>query len=62
MKNYSLILFFLLGSLTCLAQPNNPTNPVPIDGGLSLLVIGGSLYASYRIRRELNQDNDPKEE
>lgn len=62
MKNYSLILFFLLGSLTCLAQPNNPTNPVPIDGGLSLLVLGGSLYAAKRIRQQFLKNNDPKEE
>jgi len=29
------------------AQPNNPTNPVPLDGGISLLVAGGAALA-YR--------------
>jgi len=59
---YQLLAICLLFCLFTFAQPNNPTNPVPLDGGLSLLAIGGSAYAAYRIRQKKNHQEETKEE
>ncbi len=42
------------------SQPNNPTNPVPLDGGLSLLLAAGAGlgYRGYRNYRQ-NRGKDP---
>ena len=36
------------------AQPGVPTAPdqAPIDGGLSLLALGGGAYATWKLRRK----------
>jgi hypothetical protein len=35
------------------AQPSNPINPVPLDGGLSLLIAGGAAlgYKAYKNKK-----------
>ncbi len=33
-----------------MAQPNNPTNPVPMDGGLSLLEAGCAALG-YKVNK-----------
>ncbi len=42
-------------SLTVMAQPNNPGNPVPLDGGLSLLLAGGAALG-YRVYKETRKN------
>lgn len=46
-----LIYTGLLLCITSLAysQPDNPDNPVPLDGGLSLLVAGGLAYGAKKV-------------
>ena len=34
---------------TAFAQPGNPTNPVPLDGGISLLIAAGAAYGAKKI-------------
>ena len=58
-----LIMFVILCLMThpAASQPNNPTNPVPLDGGLSLLLAAGAGlgykgYRNYRQNRGRNQD------
>ncbi len=59
---YLLLVICLLFCLFSVAQPNNPTNPVPLDGGLSLLAIGGSAYAAYRFKKKQNSQEETMEE
>ena len=35
--------------ITAFAQPGNPTNPVPLDGGISLLIAAGAAYGAKKI-------------
>lgn len=54
------ILVFILAlglSNELQAQPNNPTNPVPLDGGLSLLVAGGAALGYKQFRRMKENNN-----
>jgi len=44
MKKIVFTFCLILGGLAANAQPNNPSNPVPLDGGLSLLVAAGAAY------------------
>lgn len=39
-RNIFLVAFLLMG-VAVMAQPGNPSNPAPIDGGLSLLIAAG---------------------
>lgn len=59
---FLLLALNLLICLLAFAQPNNPTNPVPLDGGLSLIVLGGSAYAAYRIKQKKQKKDITKEE
>lgn len=54
MKRAFFVFAFLFVSGMAMAQPNNPTNPVPLDGGLSLLIAaGGALgYKMYKGKRQ----------
>jgi hypothetical protein len=51
MKSMKYIL--TLGLFACafgelLAQPNNPNDPVPLDGGLTLLLTAGAVYGAKK--------------
>ena len=48
-----LAIITLLATLSY-AQPGLPTAPdqAPIDGGLSLLALGGGAYAAWKLRRK----------
>ena len=54
MKGLLTLVFFLAFVTLALAQPSNPTNPVPLDGGLSiLLAAGGALgYKMYKNKKK----------
>jgi hypothetical protein len=43
----TLILTMLV--LVVFAQPGNPNNPVPIDGGISLLIAAGAAFGAKKI-------------
>jgi hypothetical protein len=46
-----LFTLILIGSVYVLqAQPLNPNNPVPLDGGISLLVAAGALYGAKKLK------------
>lgn len=51
------ILFFgfLFLSLHSVAQPDRPTNPVPLDGGLSLLILAGCVAGYKAIKNNENK-------
>ena len=36
------------------AQPINPSNPTPIDGGLTALMIAGAGYGLKKMRENIN--------
>lgn len=50
MKKVILFGMFLGLGLVANAQPNNPNNPVPLDGGISLLVAAGAAYGVKKFR------------
>jgi len=55
------ILVFILAlglSNELQAQPNNPTNPVPLDGGLSLLVAGGATLGYKKYKAMKNKETE----
>ena len=54
MKHLLTILFFLALAVITHAQPGLPTAPdqAPIDGGLSLLALGGGAYAAWKLKRK----------
>jgi hypothetical protein len=35
--------------LVAFAQPGNPNNPVPLDGGISLLIAAGAAFGAKKI-------------
>ena len=47
------LLLTSLGLLTIVAvayaQPGNPTNPIPLDGGISLLIAAGAAFGAKKI-------------
>lgn len=51
MKRIVLLYFFVTITSFAMSQPNNPSNPVPLDGGLSLLVAGGAALG-YKIYKK----------
>ena len=55
MKRILLTVAFM--ALVCVvgAQPNNPTNPVPLDGGLGLLIAAGAAYGAKKLRDNRKQ-------
>ncbi|MHB1277095.1 MAG: PID-CTERM protein-sorting domain-containing protein [Bacteroidia bacterium] len=48
-KIFFITLFFGFGYIAS-AQPGNPTPPVPLDGGISLLVAAGAAYGVKKFR------------
>ncbi|MDX5320085.1 MAG: hypothetical protein LPK45_03340 [Bacteroidota bacterium] len=54
----TLLLLLLLFSLQapCLAQPDNPNNPVPLDGGLSLLLGAGMAFGAKKWMNSRNKE------
>jgi hypothetical protein len=49
MKKFIPTLILLLAVIVVYAQPGNPTNPVPIDGGISLLIAAGAAFGAKKI-------------
>lgn len=49
-KRILLLCLLILLMLPLIAQPDNPNNPVPIDGGLGLLSAAGIAYAASRLK------------
>lgn len=53
MKKRILILCLLILLIfPLMAQPTNPNNPVPVDGGLGLLAAAGLAYAASRLKKQ----------
>lgn len=50
MKKLALLVAFVGLTYVANAQPGNPTNPVPLDGGISLLVAAGAAYGVKKYR------------
>lgn len=50
MKKVFFIALFVGFAYVANAQPGNPTPPVPLDGGISLLVAAGAAYGVKRYR------------
>ena len=49
MKKYFTTLGLLMIVLAAFAQPGNPNNPVPLDGGISLLIAAGAAFGAKKI-------------
>lgn len=65
MKKYLLLLLFLCIVTVAIAADGDPGLPggdpdVPLDGGVSLLVLAGAVYGVKRIR-EINKRSPDKE-
>jgi hypothetical protein len=59
MKKIIITAAFLAMATIAMAQPGNPQNPVPLDGGLSLLLAAGAAYGAKKWnanRKEKEQD------
>lgn len=52
-----IIGWLLLAPALVSAQPLEPMNPTPIDGGVSLLIAGGAAIAAARYRK-INRDKN----
>lgn len=50
MKKILLLAVFVGLGYVASAQPGNPNNPVPLDGGLSLLAVAGAAYGFKKFR------------
>ena len=49
MKKFLPTLILSLLVIAAFAQPGNPTNPVPLDGGISLLIAAGAAFGAKKI-------------
>ena len=49
MKKLILTLTLTLVVVGLYAQPTNPTNPVPLDAGLSILIAAGAAYGAKKV-------------
>ncbi len=49
MKKLIPTLILLMIVTVAFAQPGNPTNPVPLDGGISLLIAAGAAFGAKKI-------------
>jgi hypothetical protein len=47
-KLFTLAILLFIVTLT-FAQPGNPNPPVPIDGGISLLIAAGAAFGAKKI-------------
>lgn len=52
------LLFFVIPSV---AQPDNPNNPVPLDGGLGLLAAGGVALALRKLKNRYTDSGNEDE-
>ncbi|HCS20720.1 MAG TPA: hypothetical protein DIW47_09205 [Bacteroidetes bacterium] len=50
MKKLIILAAFVGMGYVANAQPSNPTPPVPLDGGISLLVAAGAAYGVKKFR------------
>ena len=48
MKKVIITAAFLAVASIAMAQPANPGNPVPLDGGLGLLMAAGAAYGAKK--------------
>lgn len=51
MKTFKLLFsvaFLLVASGEIFAQPANPSDPVPLDGGITLLLTAGAVYGAKK--------------
>jgi len=49
MKKFLPTLILSMLVLVAFAQPGNPNNPVPLDGGISLLIAAGAAFGAKKI-------------
>jgi len=49
MKKLFTVAILLFVVTVVFAQPGNPSNPVPIDGGISLLIAAGAAFGAKKI-------------
>jgi hypothetical protein len=49
MKKILSTLMLTMLVLVVFAQPGNPNNPVPLDGGISLLIAAGAAFGAKKI-------------
>ena len=49
MKKFLPTLILSTLVLAAFAQPGNPNNPVPLDGGISLLIAAGAAFGAKKI-------------
>lgn len=56
MKKYITTLVLLTVVIVAYAQPGNPANPVPLDGGISLLIAAGAAFGAKKIYDAKKQD------
>lgn len=49
MKKIFTTLCLLTLVIVAFAQPGNPSNPVPLDGGISLLIAAGAAFGAKKI-------------
>ncbi len=49
MKKFLILASFVLCSVVTYAQPQPPNNPVPLDGGISLLIAAGAAFGAKKV-------------
>lgn len=55
MKKITLLTALLLVAVAANAQPGFPSLPVPVDGGLGLLIAGGAILGGKKLLKR-NED------
>ena len=60
MKKFILLFVFtlLVGAATAFAQPGMPDgsdDAVPVDGGITVLLVGGALYGAKKLKERNNK-------
>lgn len=48
-KHFILTASFVLLTAVAMAQPGNPNTPVPLDGGVSLLIAAGAALGGKKL-------------
>jgi hypothetical protein len=55
---FSIFIFIPALYISASAQPGPPANePIPIDGGLTFLIIAGATYGASRIYKDQKKEN-----
>lgn len=55
---FAIMVLLLVGTVTYAQAPNNPdasADAVPVDGGITALLIGGAVYGAKKLRDRKNQ-------